>query len=64
MLVLDIIDTRAGLLQAERLLKMAALDPYTFTREAYKQRRLNLVYDGNPPDEDFEDFEDETNTND
>jgi len=64
MLVLDIIDTRAGLLSTGRLLAVAALDPYTFTREAYMQRRQHLVYDGNPPDEDFDDFEDESSTKD
>ena len=28
----------------------AALDPYSFIRNAYLQRRQNLVYDGNPPE--------------
>jgi phospholipid-binding lipoprotein MlaA len=28
-----------------------ALDPYTFTRDAFLQRRRSAVYDGNPPDE-------------
>jgi phospholipid-binding lipoprotein MlaA len=43
---------RADLLAASRVLEAAALDPYTFTREAYLQRRRNLVYDGRPPRED------------
>ncbi len=43
------IDTRASLLKAEKILDEAALDRYTFIREAYLQRRLNLVHDGNPP---------------
>jgi len=54
LLVVDYIDIRANLLSAERLLKAAALDPYVFTREAYLQRRRNLVYDGNPPQTDME----------
>ena len=29
----------------------AALDKYSFTRDAFLQRRRNLVFDGNPPDE-------------
>ncbi len=58
MFVIDVVDTRAGLLSASRILDAAALDPYAFTREAYLQRRRNLVYDGNPPIEEFEDFED------
>ena len=52
MLLTDFVDTRADLLQSSRLLDTAALDPYAFLREAYLQRRQNLVYDGNPPDED------------
>jgi phospholipid-binding lipoprotein MlaA len=47
--VLDIIQTRAGLLKAERVLDEAALDKYTFTRDAWLQRRRHQVYDGRPP---------------
>lgn len=43
------IDTRAQLLDAGNLLQGAALDPYVFTRDAYLQRRQNLVRDGRPP---------------
>lgn len=54
------IDTRARFLRAGRILDQAALDPYTFTREAYRQRRINAIYDGNPPPENFSDeFDDE-----
>lgn len=49
------IHTRAELLEATRILETAALDPYEFTRDAYLQRRRNLVHDGNPPPEDLED---------
>lgn len=50
---LETVDLRARLLDAGRLLDAAALDKYRFTRDAYLQRRRNLVYDGNPPrDED------------
>lgn len=42
---------RADLLAATRVLEAAALDPYTFTRDAYLQRRRNQVYDGRPPRE-------------
>jgi len=55
---INFIDTRANLLPTSQLLETAALDPYTFTREAYLQRRRHLVYDGNPPIEEFEDYED------
>ena len=40
---------RANLLDASRVVEEAALDKYTFTRDAYLQRRQSLVYDGNPP---------------
>jgi len=42
---------RAELLDTTRILETAALDPYEFVRDAYLQRRRNLVYDGNPPPE-------------
>jgi len=51
---INFVDTRADLLGASRLLDSAALDPYTFTREAYLQRRQYYVYDGDPPEEDFD----------
>ena len=44
--------------RTEKTLEEAALDKYEFMREAYLQRRRNLVHDGNPPkkteDEDTE----------
>lgn len=46
---LRIIDTRAMLLGATNLLGEVALDPYTFTRDFYLQKRRNDVYDGMPP---------------
>jgi phospholipid-binding lipoprotein MlaA len=47
---------RADLLEASRILETAALDPYEFVRDAYIQRRRNLIYDGRPPP-DEDDFE-------
>ncbi|HSU43518.1 MAG TPA: VacJ family lipoprotein [Casimicrobiaceae bacterium] len=46
---LNFVDLRASALQAENLLNQAALDPYTFIRRSYLQRREYLVYDGKPP---------------
>jgi phospholipid-binding lipoprotein MlaA len=46
---LNLVDLRASALQAETLVNQAALDPYTFIRGAYFQRRQYLVYDGKPP---------------
>ncbi len=54
---LKAIDTRAGLLRASRILDTAALDRYVFLRDAYLQRRDNLVYDGNPPQSELDDFD-------
>lgn len=48
---LRIVNRRARLLDAEKVLDEAALDPYTFLRDAYIQHRRNAVYDGNPPRE-------------
>ena len=47
---LNLIDTRASLLSASRIVDGIALDKYTFIRDAYITRRRNLVYDGNPPE--------------
>jgi phospholipid-binding lipoprotein MlaA len=44
-----VVDARASLLQAEKVVDAAALDKYQFIRDGYLQRRRNLVYDGNPP---------------
>jgi phospholipid-binding lipoprotein MlaA len=46
---LDKVRTRANLLQAETILEQAALDRYSFIRDAWTQRRRNQVYDGHPP---------------
>lgn len=46
-----LVDARAQLLPVDRLLRDAALDRYTLTRDVFLQRRRNEVYDGNPPDD-------------
>jgi len=59
--VLKYVDERALLLSASDMRDEMALDPYLFTREAWRQRREYLIYDGNPPakasseDDGFED---------
>jgi phospholipid-binding lipoprotein MlaA len=47
----DIVQIRESLLDATAVLEQAALDRYAFTRNAYFQRRRNLIYDGDPPPE-------------
>lgn len=63
LVVTRLINTRANLLDTTDILEQAAGgDPYLFVREFYRQRRRNLVYDGNPPEEEELDpflFEDE-----
>ena len=56
--ILYFIDLREGLLAADEALENA-LDPYIFLRDAYRQRRTFLHYDGNPPalEDEFEDEE-------
>lgn len=48
---LSLLNRRARLLGASDLLDQVALDPYTFTRDAFLDRRQNSVFDGNPPDD-------------
>jgi phospholipid-binding lipoprotein MlaA len=48
---LGAIDLRASALGATSLIDQAAIDPYTFVRRAYLQRREYLVHDGDPPKE-------------
>jgi len=47
------VDTRYNLLKASRIVDQAAVDKYSFVRDAYLQHRKNLVYDGNPPEEEL-----------
>jgi phospholipid-binding lipoprotein MlaA len=54
--VANAVNTRANLLDATRIRDQAALDPYTFVREAWRQQREYEIYDGNPPGDGFEEF--------
>ncbi len=49
--VLRAVNQREGLLKAGSMLEQAALDKYSFTRDAFLQRRRSVIYDGNPPEE-------------
>lgn len=60
LIALRLIDRRADLLTTTEILEEAAIDPYSFLRDAYLQRRHSLVHDGNPPkSEGQDDFWDE-----
>lgn len=52
---LRLINDRAALLPADKIIDEAALDKYSYLRDAYLQRRRSLVFDGRPPkDPEFE----------
>lgn len=46
-----LVDDRANLLPADKIIEEAALDKYSYLRDAYLQRRRSLVFDGRPPRE-------------
>lgn len=46
---LQLVNVRAGLLGAGKMVDDMALDKYSFIRDAYLQRRRSLVFDGDPP---------------
>jgi len=48
---LGALNRRHLLLDTDNLIDAAAIDRYEFIRDAYFQRRRNLVHDGNPPPE-------------
>jgi phospholipid-binding lipoprotein MlaA len=48
-LVMNAVDTRASYLRAGQVLEEAALDPYSFIRDVYLQKRRNDIHDGQPP---------------
>lgn len=71
--VLDVINLRAALLDAENVMDQASLDPYVFMRDAYLQKRMSLIDPKNqtqtdlqklkadPLDDDDLDFDSEAN---
>jgi len=58
-IVLEGVDLRADLISTKKILDQASLDPYEFLRSGYFQRREYLVFDGNPPMDDEEFFDDD-----
>lgn len=57
-IVLKTINSRANLLGVSKVLDEAALDPYSFLRDGYLQRRRSLVYDGKPPKDGLDEDDD------
>ena len=56
--ILKYVDKRAQLLDASNMRDELALDPYIFTREAWRQNREYKIHDGNPPAPQTEDESD------
>ncbi len=56
---IDVVNTRAGFLNAGQLMDQVALDRYSFLRDAYLSRRRDALYDGAPPMENFDDEADD-----
>lgn len=50
-MALQLLDTRAGLLNAGRVFDEIALDKYVLLRDAFLSRRRSQIYDGEPPDD-------------
>ena len=50
---LNVVNSRVQLLATSQLLELQ-LDPYAFLRDVYAQRRIDLIFDGDPPLEDLE----------
>lgn len=57
--VLNVVNKRSLALNATSLLGDVALDKYAFVRDAYLQRRQNLIYNGEPPEEAEPDYDSE-----
>lgn len=50
LVALNVVNTRANLLDSSALLDDIVLDKYIFVRDGFLQRRRSLVHDGNPPE--------------
>ncbi|MEI7532366.1 MAG: VacJ family lipoprotein [Betaproteobacteria bacterium] len=50
-----VVDQRVRFIGASELLDSAAIDRYSFIRDAYFQRRRYKIYDGNPPPQEDDD---------
>jgi phospholipid-binding lipoprotein MlaA len=53
----EVTDIRADMLSSEKIVDEASVDRYDFIKNAYLQNREYLVYDGNPPEQNPDDFD-------
>ncbi|WP_164962924.1 VacJ family lipoprotein [Rubrivivax sp. JA1026] len=58
-LAMELLNARSDLLSTTQLLDQVALDRYSFVRDAYLSRRLDQVWDGAPPLEDYDNYGDD-----
>ncbi|MCC6202919.1 MAG: VacJ family lipoprotein [Gammaproteobacteria bacterium] len=49
LLLVELVNQRSELLDETEAMEVAAIDPYIYVREAYRQQRLYQIHDGNPP---------------
>jgi phospholipid-binding lipoprotein MlaA len=60
--VLDVTDTRAGLMSTEKVVNEGSVNRYDFIKNAYEQHREYLVHDGNPPSNDPDEEEEDSSS--
>jgi len=60
--LVDVTDTRAGLMTTEKVIDEGSVNRYDFIKNAYEQRREYLIHDGNPPSNDIDLEEDDTSS--
>jgi phospholipid-binding lipoprotein MlaA len=53
---IELVHTRSRLLNASSVLDQVALDRYSFVRDSFLARRRSAVFDGNPPEEDEDEW--------
>jgi phospholipid-binding lipoprotein MlaA len=61
--VLDVTDTRAGLMSTEKIVNEGAVNRYDFIKNAYEQHREYLIHDGHPPSNDIDLEDDDSSSN-
>lgn len=49
LLLVELVNQRSELLDETEAMTAAAIDPYIYVREGYRQQRLYQIHDGNPP---------------
>ncbi|MBS1188515.1 MAG: VacJ-like lipoprotein [Rhodocyclaceae bacterium] len=55
-IALRFVDIRASLLPTDKVVEQAAIDKYSYIRDAYLQRRRSQIFDGRPPKLQEEDY--------